>query len=875
MSSNSPQSSPSLLTYLRQYRFQRKPNVLSSSTESNSGIASTTSNLLQEHVRPDNTTYKRIRVVDSSSESESSSPPKKVTTVELTGAIKERRYRNMVEMFPDISTLIVKNTLLKHNWNEERCRDELLDFDPEHNEKPQQKQVPTARNNGTYVSNAAGSSGINISRHITVTTVPNNKKPVKKKRGRNGSDSDSDYGSRRNNGDKVYDSDEDSDVEVSNDLTGDKKKVFEFLNTSKMNELTLLNGCSQKKAEAIMSVRPFKGWVDMVDKFQENKHLSTDLLNATQELLSTRNSVQKLMKKCTSLSTQLESAVAAGAGVQSQPSILEPSLKLASYQMIGLNWLVVLHRQGVSGILADEMGLGKTVQVISFLAHLKETGQANGTHLVVVPASTLDNWGMEFARWCPSMNVSMYYGHPDDRRALRISYARGALKNIDVILTTYTMVSSCPEEKKMFRVTPLDYVIFDEAHMLKNMATQRYDNLIRIQSKHRILMTGTPLQNNLLELMSLLCFVMPHIFKGKTDDLKNLFQKNSKSSTRTKKPDGTEEEEVPLFEQSQITQAKRIMRPFVLRRLKRDVLKDLPRKTDHTVSCAMSDEQQRKYKELIESYSAQDGVIHSTNEQSGMSMMMEMRKLANHPLLLRHYYTEEQLHTIAHRLARDSFYKENNEQYVYEDLMAMSDFQIHQMTFIYKSIVGMKVPDPFILDSGKFAKLDSMLPRLKAEGHRVLIFSQFVMMLDIIEPYLKLRGYEYLRLDGSTAVTSRQELIDQYNKEDIFVFLLSTKAGGLGINLTAADTVIIHDIDFNPYNDKQAEDRCHRLGQLRPVTIYRFISTGTIEEGIYQVAQEKLSLERDITNTDENQPQEMKNVVRLLTLALGLTSSSK
>ncbi|CAH2238139.1 jg22067 [Pararge aegeria aegeria] len=493
--------------------------------------------------------------------------------------------------------------------------------------------------------------------------------------------------------------------------------------------------------------------------------------------------------------------------------------------------------------------------------------------IMVVVLPELYNWSSELTRWCPALRVSKYYGPPEERRQLRIEYSRG-LDKIDILLTTYTMVSSCPEERKMFRITPLHYVVYDEAHMLKNMSTQRYDNLLKIKSKHRLLLTGTPLQNNLIELMSLLCFVMPHMFSGKTDDLKNLFQKNAKAKT-TKKVEPNSEDDVPAFEQSQITQAKRIMKPFVLRRLKSEVLQDLPKKTNHTVPCPMSEKQERQYKDLIAGFSAKDGTIHATVEQNGMSMMMDMRKLANHPLLLRYFYDQNTTRKIASRLAKDPNYKEKNENYLFDDLMCLSDFQMHQLTQQYPCISGYAVPDPLIEDSGKFEKLDELLPKLKDEGHRVLVFSQFTMMLDILEPYMRLRNYRYLRLDGSTAVNDRQELIDRYNQEDVFVFLLSTKAGGLGINLTAADTVIIHDIDFNPYNDKQAEDRCHRMGQVRPVTIYRLLSAGTIEEGIYQVAQEKLNLEKHVTGIDENEPTEQKNVVRLLSSALGLSTTNK
>lgn len=787
----------------------------------------------------------------------------------------------MLEMFPEISPMFVKNVLVKHTWSEERARDELLKHDPESNDT-KRTTVSSSYNTNSYFGSRPGVSGQNTrpsNMGIVRVTSGNKVKMVVRKplaaqggrarRGSSGSEDD-DYGVKKGKDDLVYDSD-DSDNEVTDDLIGDKKKVFEFLNTSNLNELSLLSGCSLKKAEAIIAMRPFKGWLEMVEKFNSSKVLSADLLNSTQELLTTRNNIQRLMKKCVGLAQQLESAVAAGAGRLKQPSILDSNLKLAPYQLVGLNWLAVLHKQGVSGILADEMGLGKTVQVIAFLAHLKETGQARGTHLIVVPASTLDNWSNELARWCPDLRVSKYYGHPEERRQLRIQYARG-LDDIDVVLTTYTMVNSCPEERKMFRITPMHYVIYDEAHMLKNMSTQRYDNLLKIKSKHRLLLTGTPLQNNLLELMSLLAFVMPHMFSGKTDDLKSLFQKNAKSKT-TKKTEGDDDE--PPFEQSQITQAKRIMKPFVLRRLKRDVLQDLPQKTNHTELCSMSSRQNMLYKDLIAGYATKNGAIYATTEQSGMAMMMDMRKLANHPLLLRYYYQEDQVRKMASRLARDPNYKEKNEKYAYEDLMCMSDFQIHQLTLTHNCISSFSVPEHLILDSGKFQKLDEMLPNLKADGHRVLIFSQFTMMLDILEPYLTIRRHRYLRLDGSTAVTDRQDLINLYNSEDIFVFLLSTKAGGLGINLTAADTVIIHDIDFNPYNDKQAEDRCHRMGQTRPVTIYRLLSCGTIEEGIYQVAQEKLNLEKHVTGADENDSQEQKNVVRLLSAALGLTTPNK
>ena len=232
--------------------------------------------------------------------------------------------------------------------------------------------------------------------------------------------------------------------------------------------------------------------------------------------------------------------------------------------------------------------------------------------------------------------------------------------------------------------------------------------------------------------------------------------------------------------------------------------------------------------------------------------MMDMRKIANHPLLMRYYFSDARLHEIARVLARDSVYKNNNPKQIFEDIAPLSDFKIHQLSEKYPSIRNMvKIPDDIIVSSGKFKYLDSLLPTLKVDGHRVLIFSQFVMMLDIIERYLAIRGHRFVRLDGSTAVTDRQDLIEEYTANpEIFIFLLSTKAGGLGINLTSANRAIIHDIDFNPYNDKQAEDRCHRIGQTKEVIIYKLISENTIEEGMNVIAKEKLKLEKEVTSND-------------------------
>lgn len=503
----------------------------------------------------------------------------------------------------------------------------------------------------------------------------------------------------------------------------------------------------------------------------------------------------------------------------------------------------MLHQNGTNGILADEMGLGKTIQIIAFLAYLKETAQQEQTHLVIVPSSTLGNWEVELAKWCPSLNVVKYYGSQEERRIMRIHWAKEGFEETDVILTTYHVIGSSNEDKKMFRVTNFHYCVFDEAHMLKNMMTQRYTTLLRINASRRILLTGTPLQNNLLELMSLLCFVMPKLFHNKTDDIKVLFSK--------KAPKIDDQSELSSdFEQVQIERAKSIMKPFILRRLKKDVLNFLPEKVEIVEKIKLLPSQSEQYQALVGEYKNLDS--RDSYLGRGNAIMMDMRKLANHPLLLRFYFTDARLHEISKVLARDSVYKNNNPKEIFEDIAPLSDLKIHQLRDKYPSITNMvKIPDNLIVSSGKFKYFDKLLPELKAGKHRVLIFSQFVMMLDIVEKYLHIRGHQFVRLDGSTAVNDRQDLIEEYTANpEIFIFLLSTKAGGLGINLTSADRAIIHDIDFNPYNDKQAEDRCHRIGQTKTVEIYKLIAEGTIEEGMSLIAQEKLKLEKEVTSTE-------------------------
>lgn len=532
--------------------------------------------------------------------------------------------------------------------------------------------------------------------------------------------------------------------------------------------------------------------------------------------------------------------------------LLPVSLQLKPYQIIGLKWLMLLHEHKLSCILADEMGLGKTIQAIAFIAQLYENG-IQGPHLITVPASTLDNWVRELKLWCPSLNVIIYYGTAEDRRYLRHDILNGDVE-FDVIVTTYNLAIGNDSDRSLFRKLPLTYAVFDEGHMLKNMNTLRYRHLMAINAKHRLLLTGTPLQNNLLELMSLLNFIMPSMFSSTTTELSKMFSMKS-------------HEEQSRFERDRISQAKLIMKPFILRRLKNEVLKQLPAKEEKLEFCPMSDKQKQLYQTLFTKLKS------STNGEKRelCNVMMQLRKMANHPLLHRQYYTTEKLQAMSQLMLKENTHLDANPVLIQEDMEVMSDFELHCLCKRYYSISSYQLETSLLIDSGKFKHLTGLLSSLKDKGDRVVLFSQFTMMLDIVEVLLKHLNHRYVRLDGSTPIADRIGLIDNFNTDrDIFVFLLSTRAGGLGINLTSANVVILHDIDWNPYNDKQAEDRCHRVGQTKTVQVIKLISKDTIEDCILQLGQKKLKLEQDMTTADDGEGTIPEDMATLLKASLGL-----
>ncbi|XP_066578642.1 chromodomain-helicase-DNA-binding protein 3 isoform X2 [Amia ocellicauda] len=466
------------------------------------------------------------------------------------------------------------------------------------------------------------------------------------------------------------------------------------------------------------------------------------------------------------------------------------------YQLEGLNWLRFSWAQGTDTILADEMGLGKTIQTIVFLYSLFKEGHTKGPFLVSAPLSTIINWEREFEMWAPDFYVVTYTGDKDSRAVIReneFSFDDSAIKGgkkafklkreapikFHVLLTSYELVTI---DQTALRSIDWACLVVDEAHRLKNNQSKFFRRLNDYKIDHKLLLTGTPLQNNLEELFHLLNFLTP-------DRFNNL--------------EGFLEEFADISKEDQIKKLHDLLGPHMLRRLKADVFKNMPSKTELIVRVELSPMQKKYYKYILtrnfEALNSKGG----GNQVSLLNIMMDLKKCCNHPYL----------------------------------------FPVASLESP-KTASGAYEGTALTKASGKVLLLQKMLKKLKEQGHRVLIFSQMTKMLDLLEDFLDFEGYKYERIDGGITGSLRQEAIDRFNAPGApqFCFLLSTRAGGLGINLATADTVIIFDSDWNPHNDIQAFSRAHRIGQANKVMIYRFVTRASVEERITQVAKRKMML---------------------------------
>lgn len=549
----------------------------------------------------------------------------------------------------------------------------------------------------------------------------------------------------------------------------------------------------------------------------------------------------------------------------SQPSIMADDLEMKDYQIVGINWLNLLFEKEMSCILADDMGLGKTCQVIAFLASLFEKG-IRGPHLIVVPSSTIENWLREFQKFCPALNVMPYYAGIKERGAIR-DHIEDNRDDINVVITTYT-IAKAKEDSKFLRDVKFTVCVFDEGHMLKNSESQVYEKLIRISARFRLLLTGTPLQNNLQELASLLGFILPRVFQEHKEDLKAIFSNKAKTS---------DESHATLLSAQRIERAKSMLKPFVLRRKKHQVI-DLPAKHSHVQYCEMKSSQRKIYdneKEQVRLLLEDRAAGKKTGSRSA-NILMKLRQAAIHPLLRRQHYTDAILRKMSKACLKEDKWSLSNPDIIYEELLPYNDFECHHMCIDNPSSLGkFKLKNEEWMDSGKVDELRALLRRFIENGDRTLVFSQFTMVMDILENVLQTLQIEFVRLDGRTSVEDRQSILDHFHEHtSIPVFLLSTKAGGAGINLACANKVVIFDSSFNPQEDVQAENRAHRVGQTREVEVFRFVTRDTIEEQIYALGQTKLALDHAVAGDDEtsgkkSEEEGMKVVERMVLADLG------
>ncbi|KZS98307.1 hypothetical protein SISNIDRAFT_481063 [Sistotremastrum niveocremeum HHB9708] len=719
-----------------------------------------------------------------------------------------------------------------------------------------------------------------------------------------------------------WEQDPSSDIEMieSNNARSQPKEdsnyedqALKWFNRKDPQSIMEMTGCTRVQADAICARQPYTSVADLKTKLGQGKKkagpqgISPNLFDECVLVFAGYGAVDMMLDGCERIGSDLDRVIKRwttpdetkgkqkegalednGEGalslvslptenvptrkgyIRQQPKLLSDTIKLKDYQLTGINWLNLLHSKHHSCILADEMGLGKTVQVIAFLAHLKEQGM-KGPYLVVVPSSTLENWCREFERFAPSIAVQTYYAgkneRPELREKLRETQPGRAKDCWEVLITTYNLVQGDEKDLKFFRRIHWEVCVFDEGHILKNFQSKRYTSLMKISSKWRLLLTGTPLQNNLQELVSVMNFALPDLFdtEGVTEGLRTIFNVKADSETS-------------FLSRERVSRAKKMMTPFVLRRRKDQVLKDLPNKFERIEWCEMTPMQKSIYREslkrsrkvLLESQPEDEAAANGVDgpakkskpvtkakaklaSDSSTNVLMDLRKAASHPMLFRRMFNDDEVLAMAKRLVNEPEYRKRGAllDLVREDMEVMTDSELQAFCEQTKCIRKFAKPGDLYLEAGKITTLLKLLEKYQQEGRRVLIFSQFTQVLDILKAVLRYKSTKFLVLTGSTAVDVRQSLVDEFNEDDtIPIFLLSTKAGGMGINLTAASVVILFDQDFNPHNDRQAADRAYRIGQTRDVDVVKLITKSTIEEDMLKLGQTKLALDEAVAGED-------------------------
>lgn len=657
-------------------------------------------------------------------------------------------------------------------------------------------------------------------------------------------------------------------------------KILQYLESCTVEDLSANAKVSKDDAKHILNKRPFHTIAQLkaVHKFKTTSRKKTkvdlgeDVFDSLYQHVKRLDAIDRIIQACDAqgmvINAKMDSwkmnklgnmkTTNATTMIGVLPFPKEPKLvesTLYSYQLFGMNWMWELYKRGVGGILADDMGLGKTCQTIAFMALLVQAHEAGllntkaGPNLVVVPPSVLDNWQNEFVKFAPGLNVIKYSGSPTDRDEVAREILDAADDEYDVILTSYTQMSRSRDTSWMNKIG-INAAVFDEGHQLKNSQTLKYKELIRINANWKLLITGTPIQNNIMEMMSLLSFVSPKFFTRDQEIIEQLF--SQKASLK-------EVSEGATLLSDRIQRARSILEPFILQRKKDQVLSMLPPKIRKVVYCDMLPRQKAQYD--ITSADSRQAFLGGRVESGGRkndrnNPWVQLRKAATHPMLFRSFFDDEKCEEMA-KILMDVVGPEELQQpslkHLTAELKDLSDFKLHLWCRDYKCLRKFDCHEGAEFESGKVQKLLELIREYQETGDRVLVFSRFEAVLDVLEECLHQEGIKYRLIEGRTPVLDRQMFVDEFQEDkSIPVFLLTTVAGGMGINLTGANKIIIFDQSDNPQQDVQAENRAHRLGQEKEVEVIRFITKGTIDELIYKACQKKLELAGHITGFNED-----------------------
>jgi SWI/SNF-related matrix-associated actin-dependent regulator 1 of chromatin subfamily A len=674
-----------------------------------------------------------------------------------------------------------------------------------------------------------------------------------------------------------------------------QEQVLKYLNSCTAESLAQITGFSAADSKLVVSCRPFHSIFDaeLVSK-KESKAKSKSkrvqigslFVDKLTSWFAAFHAASEVIKHCEDRGKKLQSAMATwtidkngrpqegtALSVSEKPRLMAEDITLKSYQLLGLNWMNLLHSKGFSGILADDMGLGKTCQVISIIAHLVGTysKKSNKTRpwpfLVVVPPSVCENWMAEFERFAPELSVCPYLGK--DRRNMDPEEAR----NSHVVLTSYSQVEKQKEDLRWLQDLNPYAAIFDEGHKLKNRKNLIYKQMMRVPTEWRLILSGTPVQNNLKELLTLLHFVEPNLFGNEIfEQLDTIFEA---------KVPNKEIHNFAALAKERVSNARAIMAPFILQRRKEDVL-DLAKKTEHNVVVDMHPKQKAIYEEVKGRYLVPKNQRASSTIKDSHSWM-QLRKAAIHHQLFRVHFTDKivkkMVDILWDKCSEEELYVQSkadrHKALLLENYLEKSDFQLHLECKHFKKYIGQfDIPDRSWEEGPKVQKLLELVRGYMENGDRVLVFSRFDLVIDILRETLAFADIPYCELTGSTDMSDRFPEIERFNNSpDIPVFLLTTGAGGTGLNLTAANKIIIFDQSDNPQDDVQASNRAHRIGQTRDVEVIRLITRDSVEGLIFNSCVKKLMLARivegNIPVEDDTETESVEQRCRRLMLLEG------